>query len=64
MSQASEKSLYTPTNKGIGPTAAVQLPDGEWSSKLGLYEDISHRTPESLDPDFYGEVHCFMRRPL
>ncbi len=44
--------------------AAVQLPDGGWSSKLGLFEDISHRTPESLDPNFYGEVHCFMRRPL
>ena len=44
--------------------AAVQLPSGGWSSKLGLYEDIGHRSPESLDPDFYGEVHCFMCRPL
>ena len=44
--------------------AAVQLPDGGWSSKLGLYEDIRHRAPESLDADSYGDVHCFMRRPL
>ena len=44
--------------------AAVQLPSGEWSSKLGPDEDISHRAPESLDTAAYGEVHCFMRRPL
>ena len=56
-------ALYA-DQRGDWTHAAVQLPDGEWGSKLGLYEDISHRTPESLDPDFYGEVHCFMRRPL
>ena len=44
--------------------AALQLPGGGWSSKLGPDEDISSGTPESLDPDFYGGVHCFMRRPL
>ena len=43
--------------------AAVQLTGGGWSSKLGPDEDISHRTPESLDHEFYGEVRCFMRRP-
>ena len=42
--------------------AAVQLPDGAWSSKLGAYEDIQHATPESLAGEFYGNVHCFMRR--
>ena len=56
-------ALYA-DQQGDWTHAAVQLPGGEWSSKLGLYEDISHRTPESLDPDFYGEVHCFMRRPF
>ena len=56
-------ALYA-DQRGDWTHAAVQLPDGGWSSKLGFYEDISHRTPESLDPDFYGEVHCFMRRPL
>ena len=44
--------------------AAVQLLDGRWSSKLGPDEDISHRAPESLDPDVYGGVHSLMRRPL
>ena len=56
-------ALYA-DRRGDWTHAAVQLPDGEWGSKLGLYEDISHHTPESLDPYLYGEVHCFMRRPL
>ena len=56
-------ALYA-DQQGDWTHAAVQLSDGVWSSKLGLFEDISHRTPESLDPDFYGEVHCFMRRPI
>lgn len=56
-------ALYS-NRQGDWTHAAVQLPGGGWGSKLGLHEDISHGTPESLDPDFYGEVHCFMRRPL
>ena len=43
--------------------AAVQLPDGSWSSKLGPDEDIRHNTPESLCGESYGQVHCIMRRP-
>ena len=56
-------ALYA-DRQGHWTHAAVQLPDGQWSSKLGADEDISHRTPESLDPDFYGSVDCYMRRPL
>ena len=43
--------------------AARQLPDGTWSSKLGPDEDITHSTPQSLDPESYSAVHCIMRRP-
>ena len=43
--------------------AAIQLPDGAWSSKLGPDEDIRHAIPESLAGETYGSVHCFMRRP-
>lgn len=50
--------------RGDWQHAALQLPGGEWSSKLGIFEDISHRAPESLDTDYYGDVHCFMRKPL
>ena len=56
-------ALYA-DRRGAWTHAAVQLPGGEWSSKLGPDEDISHRAPESLDRAAYGEVHCFMRRPL
>ena len=56
-------ALYA-DQRGHWTHAAVQLPTGGWSSKLGPDEDISHHTPESLDRDAYGEVHCFMRRPL
>ena len=59
----SKIALYA-DRQGNWTHAAVQLPDGGWSSKLGPDEDISHQTPESLDPGFYGGVHCLMRRPL
>ena len=44
--------------------AAVQLPSGEWSSKLGRKEDIKHRTPDSLNSVSYGSVYCIMRRRI
>lgn len=43
--------------------AAIQLPGGAWSSKLGPDEDIRHRDPESLSGEAYGQVYCVMRRP-
>lgn len=42
--------------------AARQLPDGNWTSKLGTLEDIEHHSPRDLTGDFYGDVHCIMRR--
>ena len=56
-------ALYA-NGEGDWTHAAVQLNDGRWSSKLGPDEDISDRTPQSLDSDFYGVVNCYMRRPL
>ena len=43
--------------------AARQLEDGQWTSKLGPYEDITHQSPENLEGDLFGNVHCIMRRP-
>ena len=59
----SKVALYA-DSEGDWTHAAVQLNDGRWSSKLGPDEDISHRTPQSLDSDLYGVVNCYMRRPL
>lgn len=42
--------------------AARQLPNGLWTSKLGYYHDIQHSTPQSLEGDMYGTVHCYMKR--
>ena len=57
-----EKIALYANSVGEWKHAAIQLPGGAWSSKLGPDEDISHQTPESLAGALYGEVHCIMRR--
>ena len=41
---------------------ARQLPDGQWTSKLGQLEDIVHATAEVIAGGDYGEVVQYMRR--
>ncbi len=48
---------------GLWMHAARQLSTGQWTSKLGPDEDITHPTPESLCGPDYGDVFCVMRRP-
>ena len=43
--------------------AALQLESGEWTSKLGDFEDISHKPLEAVCGPVYGEVVCFLQRP-
>jgi hypothetical protein len=44
---------------------ARQLPNGKWTSKLGLYEDIEHNNLKGLTGNpGYGEVACVMKRPI
>jgi len=46
-----------------GPThAARQLPDGQWTSKLGQSIDITHTTPWVLNGPEYGAIVRFMQR--
>lgn len=40
-----------------------QLPSGEWSSKCGNLEDITH-TLQGLVGEIYGEVAVVMKKPL
>ncbi len=47
---------------GAWTHAARQLPNGRWTSKLGVNEDIEHPKPDSLAGSFYGTVHCIMRK--
>ncbi len=49
---------------GGKPThAARQLPDGNWTSKLGMSHDISHPL-RALNGPSYGEPVAFLRRKL
>lgn len=50
---------------GVPTHAARQLASGAWTSKLGSWEDIEHRTLEALtgrDPA-YGIATVILRRP-
>lgn len=45
------------------PTHAARLLDsGEWTSKLGPCEDITHKTVDAVRGPLYGEVKYFMSR--
>jgi len=50
--------------QGVWTHAAVQMPNGAWRSKMGEGPVIEHQSPESLAGGMYGNVHCFMRRPV
>jgi len=43
--------------------AARQLDSGQWTSKLGACEDISHAEAAHVNGPGYGEVIYFMSRP-
>ena len=42
---------------------ARQLAAGDWTSKLGKEEDLTHHTLKSLEGNLYGTVLKFMKRP-
>lgn len=44
--------------------AARQLPNGNWTSKLGYEEDIEHNEPADVAGGYYGEVFRFMKRTV
>ena len=48
---------------GICTHASVQLPDGNWTSKLGSLNDITHSL-HALEGEFYGSVAYLMKRPI
>ena len=44
--------------------AALQLPCGKWTSKLGDREDIVHPELNDLEGPEYGKVACFLSRSI
>ena len=53
-------ALYADNNNEF-THVALQKEDGTWTSKLGKYEDISHKSPQCLGGGYYGEVRLFMK---
>jgi hypothetical protein len=54
---------------GLGQTglevpthAALQLESGEWTSKLGPFEDVRHKTIHAVNGPIYGKPICYMSR--
>lgn len=43
--------------------AALQLETGEWTSKLGDFEDVTHAVPANAEGPRYGRVMCYLARP-
>ena len=43
--------------------AALQLQNGEWTSKIGQSEDIDHKTAQAVEGPLYGRVICYLSRP-
>ena len=56
-----EKVALFVSSNGIPTHAARQLPNGRWTSKLGLLEDIEHPL-RSLEGSEYGTVSKVLRR--
>lgn len=42
--------------------AALQLPTGRWTSKIGDFEDIDHMTVDAVRGPLYGSVSRFLSR--
>ena len=43
--------------------AALQLESGEWTSKLGPFEDVKHNNADDVNGPTYGKIICYMSRP-
>jgi len=55
-------ALYEHADFGIEHVAR-QLQDGQWTSKLGEWEDIRHSSVEALEGNEYGTVQVILKRP-
>jgi len=58
-----EKIALYATPDGEPTHAARQLPNGQWTSKLGRWEDIEHEL-DGLISEMYGSVRQILKRPL
>lgn len=54
-------AIYEIVGEGVQHVAR-QLQTGEWTSKLGEWEDITHKTAKEVESADYGEVVQFLKR--
>ena len=54
-------AIYEHSETGV-EHAARQLRDGGWTSKIGEWEDISHKMAQSVECEDYGRVVQIMKR--
>jgi len=52
-----------PNEPAVPTHAALQLSSGEWTSKLGTFEDVSHTSVDAVSGPVYGRPMIFMSRP-
>jgi hypothetical protein len=53
-----------PITGNLVPThAARQLESGQWTSKMGPLEDITHETADDVNGRLYGHPVYYMARP-
>jgi len=52
-----------PDRQATPTHAALQLSNGEWTSKLGPFEDVVHPDLYAVDGPVYGRPLVFMSRP-
>ena len=57
-------AIYADPSTGTPTHAAHQLVDGRWESKLGSCVDIQHDLLSELTESRYGDVVCYMKRPI
>ena len=63
-----EKVAIYVNGEGLPTHAARQLENGNWTSKLGYWQDIEHASLRALEnaplmDSLYGTVALLMRRP-
>jgi hypothetical protein len=55
-------AIYWDPEKKTCTHAARQRSNGDWTSKLGPAQDISHSNPFTLESEVYGVVAKFMKK--
>lgn len=55
-------AIYEDSRKWFSHVA-LQFENGDWTSKMGDYEDIKHVNIDSVSTGLYGQAVLFMKRP-